>query len=181
MPHRESSPGIQLSTLAAKGAGLAVTSNPFGAALSATVGTFFVPGVATGTAKASVAAAVFTGSWALAWVAIPIIGGIFAYSFVLPPEIGAKYRTLALILGFANLIICAGIAAAALSAAGASVSFAATTTCVLAGAGAVMLSASVLAGLTATCLCQGFGDFVTQGTNGGGSDFGSQLWSGGRR
>ncbi len=34
MPQREASPGLQLSILAAKGAGLAVTSNPFGAALS---------------------------------------------------------------------------------------------------------------------------------------------------
>ncbi len=138
-----------------------------------------MPSVATGTAKASVAAAVFTGSWMFAWAAIPLIGGIFACSFVFPPEIGAKYRTIALIVGFANLIICAGIAAAALSAAGASVSFAATTTCVLAGAGAVMLSAGVLAGLTATCLFQGLGDCLGP-NNGGGSHFGRDMWHGGR-
>lgn len=174
MPQTNSSSGVKISMLAAKYVGLAITSNPLGATLSATIGTLFVPGIATASAQASIAAAVFTGSFAFAWLAIPVIGGIFAYSFMLPSEIGAGYRTLALVLGFANLIISAGIAASIMTAAGVNVSFLATAVCVLAGAGAVMLGTAALAGITATCLCQGLGDFVTQGQ--GQSDFGRQLW-----
>lgn len=164
--------GTNIAIGAAQVTGIAITSNPIGATVAATVGTFFVPSLTAGASKAAVAAAVFSGSWLLAWAAIPVIGLIVCASFMVPQDRGAQYRGLALVLGIANLILCAGIAASALTASGVAVSFAATALSVLAGTGVMMLAAAIMAGGLATCLCTGIGDAMH---NGRGAQFASEM------
>lgn len=165
--------GTNIAVGAAQVTGLLITSNPVGATVAATVGTFFIPSLTAGASKAAVAAAVFSGSWFLAWAAIPMIGIMLGMSLIVPQERGAQYRALALVLGFANLIFSAGIAASALTASGVAVSFAATALSVLAGTGVMMLAAAIVAGGLATCVCTGIGDVVHAGR---GSQFSNDMW-----
>ena len=165
--------GTDIALTAAQYAGIAITSNPLGASVAATIGTFFLPGITAGTSTAAISGAVFAGSWLLAGVALPAIGFLFCASFLVPPERGHLYRALALVVGLANVIACAGIAAAALRATGVATSFTATALCVLAGTGVCMVGVGVLAAAVATCVCTGIGDIAHDGR---GNEFAAGLW-----